>query len=116
MKKFITILVLTTISVVLSIHAKADNNKGEWYPDHNRSISIYLDIEENDLHIYSDKEYDCVHIQVVDVNGIMIYSDIINIPTNERAELPGRSREIHPTGYPTATGRCSDPLSAGQPV
>lgn len=88
MKKFITILVLTTISAVLSIHAKADKNKNEWLPDYDRSISIYLDIEENDLHIYSDKEYDCVNIQVVDVNGIMIHSDIINIPANDALIIP----------------------------
>lgn len=88
MKKFITILVLTTISAVLSIHAKADKNKDEWLPDYDRSISMYLDIEENDLHIYSDKEYDCVNIQVVDVNGIMIHSDIINIPANDVLIIP----------------------------
>lgn len=88
MKKFITILVLTTISAVLSIHAKADKNKDEWLPDKDRSISLYVNIEENDLHIYSDKEYDCVNIQVVDVNGIMIHSDIINIPANDVLIIP----------------------------
>lgn len=88
MKKFITILVLTTISVVLSIHVNADNHKNNWVSKENRSISMYLDLEENDLHIYSDKEYDCVNIQVVDVNGIMIHSDIINIPANDVLIIP----------------------------
>lgn len=88
MKRFITILVLTVISVILSVHVNADSHENDWISDKYRSISIYLDIEENNLYIYSDREYDYVDIQVVDTNGMMIHTDIINISENDALIIP----------------------------
>lgn len=83
MKKFITILLATIVSVAFfSIEAKT-NDKDNWNNKVNRSISLYINIEENDLYIHSDKQYDQVNLQVIDANGFIIYVDLINIPVEE---------------------------------
>lgn len=88
-RKFITILLVAIVSVAFfSIEAKADKNKNEWPDKDNRSISLYINIEGNDLYIHSDKQYNHVNIQVVDANGITIYTDLINIPAEESLVIP----------------------------
>ena len=86
-KKFITTLLFATISIVLfSVNAKAD--KENWYPEDGRSISIFLSIEKNDLHIYSDKQWDNIGIQMIDPDVQTIYIDVITIPSEEELTIP----------------------------
>lgn len=89
MRKFITMLLVAIVSFAFfPIEAKADKNKNEWVDKNNRSISLYINIEGNNLYIHSDKQYDHVNIQVVDANGILIYADLINIPAEESLVIP----------------------------
>lgn len=88
MKKFITILLATIVSVAFfSIDAKAEKEH-IWHDKKDRSISLYINIEGNDLYIHSDKQYNHINIQVVDANGIIIYADLINIPAEESLVIP----------------------------
>lgn len=87
MKRSITILFFTTISIVLfSINVKA--NEESWDPEGDRSISLFLSIDENELHIYSEKQWDNIDIQVQDSNGTIIYINRINIPAEEELAIP----------------------------
>lgn len=89
MRKFITMLLVAIVSFAFfPIEAKADKNKNEWVDKNNRSISLYINIEGNNLYIHSNKQYDHVNIQVVDANGILIYADLINIPAEESLVIP----------------------------
>lgn len=87
MKRFITIL-FATISFVFAPVIKANADKSNWFPEDNRSVSLFLSIEENNLHIYSDKQWDNIGIQVVDPNGRTIYVDVIAIPGEEELIIP----------------------------
>ncbi len=88
MKKFLTVLLVTIVSVVFfSAETKADIEKS-WLEIKERSISLYINVEGNGLCIHSDKQYDHVNIQVVDANGMTIYVDLINIPANEALVIP----------------------------
>ena len=84
MKRFITIL-FVTISFVFVPIIKADENR--WHPKDDRSVSLYLSIEENDLHVYSEKQWDNIGIQIVDPNGRTIYVDVIAIPGEEELTI-----------------------------
>lgn len=86
-KKFITTL-LVTFFFILSFMIKANANEGNWHPDDSRSISIFLSIETNNLHIYSDKQWNNIGIQIVDPNGRTIYADVIAIPAEEELIIP----------------------------
>ncbi|MCD8269250.1 MAG: DUF3244 domain-containing protein [Parabacteroides sp.] len=87
MKKSIAIL-LITISFLLAPFIKANADKANWDCEDDRSISMFLSIEENDLHICSDKQWDNISIQVIDPNGRTIYVDIITIPAENELIIP----------------------------
>lgn len=88
MRKFITMLLVAIVPVAFfSIEAKADTEH-KWLDKDNRSVSLYINIEENDLYIHSDKQHDQVNLQVVDANGLTIYADLINIPAEETLIIP----------------------------
>lgn len=87
MKRLITIL-FVTISFIFAPIIKANADENRWYPKDDRSITIRLSIEENNLHIYSDKQWDNIGIQVVDPNGRTIYVDVIAIPGEEELTIP----------------------------
>ena len=87
MKRSIITLFLITISIAFfSINAKAE--EADWNKDRDRSISIFLSMDENALSIYSDKQWDNIDIQVQDSNGIVIYMNRINIPGGEELIIP----------------------------
>lgn len=87
MKRLITILFIT-ISFLLAPFINASAYEGTWNAEDDRSVSLYLSIEENNLHIYSDKQWDNIGIQVVDPNGRTIYVDVIAIPAEEELIIP----------------------------
>lgn len=87
MKRSIAILFMT-ISFLLAPFIKANADKSNWFPEDNRSVSLFLSIEENNLHIYSDKQWDNIGIQVVDPDGRTIYVDVIAIPDEEELTVP----------------------------
>ena len=86
MKRFITIL-FVIISFVFGPIIKANADENRWHPKEDRSVSIFLSIEENDLHIYSDKQWDNIGVQVIDPNGRTIYVDVITIPAEEELTI-----------------------------
>lgn len=87
MKKLITKL-LTVVFFLLAFIVKVNADKATWYPTDNRSVTIFLSIEENDLCIYSEKQFDNVNIQVIDPNGQIIYVNVINIPAETELNIP----------------------------
>lgn len=87
MKRSITILFIT-ISFLLAPFVKANAHEKDWKSEEDRSVSLFLSIEENNLHIYSDKQWDNIGIQVVDPNGRTIYVDVIAIPAEEELIIP----------------------------
>lgn len=86
MKKSIAILFIT-IAFILVPCVKANAEKN-WVQDDDRSVSLFLSIEENDLYIFSDKQWDNISIQVIDPNGRTIYVDVITIPAEEELSIP----------------------------
>lgn len=87
MKKCITILFIT-ISFILAPFTKVHADEKKWDPKEGRSISLFLSIEENDLHIYSLKQWDEIGIQMIDPNGKTIFVDVITIPAKEELVIP----------------------------
>lgn len=87
MKRIITIL-FVTISFVFIPIIKANADKNNWAQQEDRSVSLFLSIEGNNLHIHSDKQWDNIGIQVVDPNGRTIYVDVIAIPGEEELTIP----------------------------
>ena len=53
-----------------------------------RSVTLFLTIEKNNLHIYSDKQWDNIDIQIIDPNGRTIYIDMISIPAEKEQIIP----------------------------
>lgn len=86
MKKSIAILFIT-ISFLLAPFVKANADKNIWNSEDGRSVSLFLSIEENDLHIYSDKQWDNISVQMIDPNGRTIYVDVITIPAEEELTI-----------------------------
>lgn len=86
MKRSIAILFIT-ISFLLTPFVKANADKENWYPEDDRSISFFLSIEKNNLHIYSDKQWDNISVQMIDPNGRTIYVDVITIPAEEELTI-----------------------------
>ncbi|WP_455639153.1 DUF3244 domain-containing protein [Parabacteroides sp.] len=86
MKKSIAIL-LITISFILAPFIKANADKN-WVQDDGRSVSLFLSIEENDLHIHSDKQWNNIGLQVIDSDGVTIHVDVITIPAGEALVIP----------------------------
>ena len=87
MKKSTAILFIT-ISFLLAPFTKANADKAGWHCAEDRSVSLFLSIEENDLHIYSDKQWNNIGIQVIDPNGRTIYVDVITIPAENELIIP----------------------------
>lgn len=87
MKKFMTILFFTILSIVL-FSMKVNADKIIWDQKSDRSIALFLSIEGSDLHIYSDKQWDNIGIQMIDPNGRTIYVDVIIIPAEEELIIP----------------------------
>ena len=87
MKKSIAILFIT-ISFLLAPFIKANADKSNWDSEEDRSVSLFLSIEENNLHIYSDKQWDNIGIQVVEPNGRTIHVDVITIPSEGELTIP----------------------------
>lgn len=87
MKKLITILsFLIIVTTCISVKVKAD--EATWRPEDKRSISLFVSMEENELHIYSDNQWDNVSIQMLDVNGIVFYLDHTAIGGGEATVIP----------------------------
>lgn len=87
MKRYITILFIT-ISFLLTPFVKANADKAGWHYEEDRSVSLFLSIEENDLHIYSDKQWENIGIQMIDPDGQTIYIDVITIPSEKKLTIP----------------------------
>ena len=87
MKKSIAILFIT-ISLLLVPFVKANADKNNWAQGDGHSVSLFLSIEENSLHIHSDKQWDNIGIQVIDPNGRTIYVDVITIPAENELIIP----------------------------
>lgn len=87
MKKFITTL-FVTFFFIFSFMIKVNAYENTWYPEDDRSISIFLSIDENDIHIYSEKQWNNIGIQVIDPNGRTIHVDVITIPTEQELTIP----------------------------
>ena len=87
MKKSIAILFITT-TFLLAPFVKANAHEAGWSCEDGRSVSLFLSIEENNLHIYSDKQWDNIGIQVIDPNGRTIYVDVITIPAENELIIP----------------------------
>lgn len=87
MKKFITNL-LATVFFLFALTIKINAYKETWYPYDNRSITLFLSIEGNDLRIHSEKQFDNVGIQVVAPNGQTIYVNVINISAEAEMAIP----------------------------
>lgn len=87
MKRFIITLLLT-ISFVFAPLIKADAHENSWCEDENRSVTLFLSIEGNDLRIHSEKQFDNVSIQVVAPNGQTIYVNVINISAEAEMAIP----------------------------
>lgn len=87
MKRFI-ITLLVTISFVFAPLIKADARECNWSQDDNRSVTLFLSIEGNDLRIHSEKQFDNVGIQVVAPNGQTIYVNVINISAEAEMAIP----------------------------
>ena len=67
---------------------KANADEANWAPEEDRSISITLSIEGNDLLIYSDKQWDNIGIQMIDPSGTIIYVNMINIQAEQELTIP----------------------------
>lgn len=80
-------MLFTALSTIL-FSIKASTHEKNWNERDGRSVSLCLSIEENDLHIYSDKQWDNIGIQMIDPDGKMIYIDIITIPAEEELTIP----------------------------
>ena len=87
MKKSIAILFIT-ISCLLTPFVKANAHEAGWSCEDGRSVSLFLSIEENNLHIYSGKHWDNISIQMIDPDGQTIYVDVITIPAQEELAIP----------------------------
>lgn len=87
MKRALPVLFIT-ISFLLIPFIKSSAEERRWVPEDDRSVSLFLSIEENDLYIYSDKQWDNIVIQMIDPDGKMIYMDIITIPAEEEFTIP----------------------------
>lgn len=87
MKRYITIFFIT-VSFILVPFIKANADKSNWMPEDDRSVSLFLSIEKNNLHIYSDKQWDNIGIQMIDPDGQTIYIDVITIPSEEELTIP----------------------------
>lgn len=87
MKRFI-ITLLVTISFVFAPLIKADAHKHNWSEKDDRSVTLFLSIEGNDLRIHSEKQFDNVGIQVVAPNGQTIYVNVINISAEAEMAIP----------------------------
>lgn len=86
MKRSIAILFIT-ISFLLTPFVKANAHEAGWSCDKDRSVSLFLFIEENNLHIYSDKQWDNIGVQMIDPNGRTIYVNVITIPAEEELTI-----------------------------
>lgn len=87
MKRFI-ITLLVTISFVFAPLIKADAREYIWSQEEDRSVTLFLSIEGNDLRIHSEKQFDNVGIQVVAPNGQTIYVNVINISAEAEMAIP----------------------------
>lgn len=87
MKKLIAILSFFTIlAVFFSIETKGKEDI--WNSKGGRSISLFVSMEENELHIYSDNQWDNVSIQMLDANGIVFYLDHTTVGGGEATVIP----------------------------
>lgn len=87
MKRFL-ITLLVTISFVFAPLIKANAHEENWCEDDDRSVTLFLSIEGNDLRIHSEKQFDNVGIQVVAPNGQTIYVNVINISAEAEMAIP----------------------------
>lgn len=87
MKKRVVTLFCLLICVLPFLQViKAEENS--WIPKESRSLSLSLFIEENELHIYSEKQWDNIHIQIRDINGIIYTLSPILLPAGEETVIP----------------------------
>lgn len=82
-------LILSCLLVLVfhfSQTVKADENS--WNSERTRSFTLFVSIEENELHIYSEKQWDNVNIQIQDINGIVCNLTSILLPAGEEIVIP----------------------------
>lgn len=72
--------------MIFSVCATAD--EANWNSSEQRSLSLSLSIEENELHIYSEKQWDNVNIQIQDINGIIYNLTSILLTAGEEIVIP----------------------------
>lgn len=87
MKRSIAILFIT-ISFFLAPFIKGNADESSWHKVDPRSISLFLSIKENNLHIYSDKQWNNINIQIIDLDDRTIYVDVITIPAEDELIIP----------------------------
>lgn len=102
--------VILSCLLVLVLHfsqtIKADENS--WNSERTRSFTLFLSIQENELHIYSEKQWDNINIQIQDVNRIVYNLTSIFLPAGEETvilledELPAGNYQVSliRNGYP----------------
>lgn len=87
MKKLIAVLsILTTLITLVSTETRANEEK--WKPDEGRSVSLFVFIADNTLHICSDNQWDNVTIQIQDLNEIIFYFDNLTIQGAAETIIP----------------------------
>lgn len=109
MKKLIVIL---SCLLVLAFHfsqtLKADESS--WDSERTRSFTLFLSIEENELHIYSEKQWDNIHIQIQDINGIIDTLSPILLPAGEETVIP-LGKELSAGNYQVSLIRNGFPIN-----
>ena len=88
MGKMTTKTLLTVCFFFLLLITKIDAHEATWDSMDRRSVTLFLTIEKNNLHIYSDKQWDNIDIQIIDPNGRTIYIDMISIPAEKEQIIP----------------------------
>jgi predicted ATP-dependent Lon-type protease len=87
MKKIITIcsLLLIVTTSLFSKEKKREDFSG-WEEGVYRSITITMD--EDTLHIYSDKQYENLNIQLQGVDGTIVYTNRVNLQAGVEFMIP----------------------------
>lgn len=82
--KYIVIgLALCILMPTIAYPNKIKDVEYPWGDDESRAISSSpsLSIDDSNIYIYSEKQLDCLTVQIIDARGIVLYNDMTNVPT-----------------------------------
>lgn len=109
-KRLIAFLFFTVISITFcGIPVKAD--EARWDSDSSRSISLFLSIEKNELHICSTNPWNDVNIEILDTTGVIVYMDRIDIPAEEELTVPIADTDLPEGNYQVILTKNSQPVT-----